>query len=68
MTHVYFTPKPYALNMGSEAMKSPMTNLVTEPTEFPGGTLLIAMVSIICAALAVVELSQLHLGACFSLL
>ena len=60
-------PKPCALDMQSEAVEAPMTNLVTEPTELPHGTLFIAMVSIVYMALTAVKMGKLHLGAHFSL-
>ena len=56
-------PEPRALDMRSGAVEAPMPDLVTEPTELPCGTLLIAMVGIICSALATIVTSEPHFRA-----
>ena len=61
-------PEPRALDVRSGAMEAPMPNLVTEPTEFPCGTLLVAMVGIIRTALTAVVAGEPHLWASPSLL
>ena len=61
MSHMHPTPEPHALNMWSEAVEASMPDLVTEPIEFPCGTLFITMVSIVHAALATVVMSEPYL-------
>ena len=61
MTHMNPAPESRALDMRSRAMEAPMPDLVTEPTEFPCGTLLITMVGIIRTALTAVVAGELHL-------
>ena len=56
-------PEPCALDMWSGAMEAPMPDLVTEPTEFPCGTLLVAMVGIVHSALTTVVTGEPHLRA-----
>ena len=68
MAHVNPAPEPRALDMRSRAMEAPMPDLVTEPTEFPCGTLLITMVGIIRTALTAVITGEPHLRASPSLL
>ena len=57
------TPEPCALDMWSGAMEAPVSNLIAEPTEFPCGTLLVTVVSVVCVALAAVILGKSHLRA-----
>ena len=61
-------PEPRALDMRSGAMEAPMPDLVTEPTEFPCGALLVAMVGIVHTALTAVVTGEPHLWASPSLL
>ena len=61
MAHMDPAPEPRALDMRSGAMEAPMPDLVTEPTDFPCGTLLITMVSIIRTALTAVVTGEPHL-------
>ena len=61
------TPEPRALDMWSEAMEAPVPNLVTEPTEFPCGTLFVTVVGVIHMALATVIPGEPHLWAGSSL-
>ena len=56
-------PEPCAFDMRSGAMEAPMPDLVTEPTELPCGTLLVAMVGIIRMALTTVVTGEPHLRA-----
>ena len=56
-------PEPRALDMRSGAVKAPKPDLVTEPTEFPCGTLFVVMVGIICTALTAVVTGEPHLRA-----
>ena len=63
MAYMNPAPEPRALNMRSGAMKAPMPNLVTEPTELPCGALLVAMVGIIHTALTAVVTGEPHLWA-----
>ena len=60
-------PEPRALDMRSRAVKAPMPDLITEHTELPCGTLLIAMVGIIRSALTTVVTGEPHFRArpCF---
>ena len=53
-------PEPRALDMRSRAVKAPMPDLVTEPTEFPCGTLFVAVVGIIRTALTAVVAGESH--------
>ena len=54
-------PEPHALDMRSGAMEAPMPNFITEPTELPCGTLLVAVVGIICTALTAIVTGEPHL-------
>ena len=63
MAHMYPTPEPHALDMWSGAMETLVPDLITEPTEFSCGTLLIEMVSIVCMALAAIVTGEPHLRA-----
>ena len=56
-------PEPRALDMRSGAVEAPMPDLITEPTELPCGTLLIAMVGIIRSALTAVVTGEPHFRA-----
>ena len=67
MAYMNPTPEPRALDMRSGAMEAPMSDLVTEPTEFPCGTLLITVVGIIRTALTAVVTGEPHLWASPSL-
>ena len=58
---MYPAPEPHALDMQSGAMEAPMSNLITEPTELPCGTLFVAVVDIIRMALTTVIPSEPHL-------
>ena len=61
------TPEPRALDMRSRAVEAPMPDLITEPTEFPCGALLITMIGIIRTALTAVVTGEPHFGASPSL-
>ena len=61
MAYMNPAPEPHALDMRSGAVEAPMPNLITEPTEFPCGTLLVAMVGIIRTALTTVVTGEPHL-------
>ena len=61
MAHMNPAPEPRALDMRSGAVEAPMPDLITEPTELPCGTLLIAMVGIIHSALTTVVTGEPHL-------
>ena len=61
MAYVNPAPEPRALNMRSGAVEATMPDLVTEPTEFPCGTLFIAVVGIIHTALTAVVTGEPHL-------
>ena len=63
MAHMNPAPEPRALDMQSGAMEAPMPDLVTEPTDFPCGTLLITVVGIIRTALTAVVAGEPHLRA-----
>ena len=60
MPYMHPAPEPRAFNMRSGAMKAPMPDLVTEPTEFPRGALFVTVIGIICTALAAVVTGQPH--------
>jgi hypothetical protein len=54
-------PEPRAFDMRSRAVEAPVPNLITEPTELPCGTLLVAMVGIICTAFTAIVAGEPHL-------
>ena len=54
-------PEPRALDVRSRAVEAPMPDLITEPTEFPCGTLFVTVVGIIRTALTAVVAGEPHL-------
>ena len=60
MSYVNSAAELGALAMGDRAVVAPMSNLVTEATYFPGGTVFIGVLRIVYSALTTVEPCQLH--------
>ena len=61
MPYVHPAPEPHAFDMRSRAMKAPMSNLITEPTKLPGGTLFVTVIGIVRTALTAIVMGEPHL-------